>query len=116
MQRSRSRRAPCTGSRVSSSRPERKPGDRSAGGLRLSQRNASRAIAEASERSGVDASSHTFRHTAASRLIRAGLDVVIVQRQVGRSGASTTLDHYSHEFEIRAKIAATGVGAALEAQ
>jgi integrase len=90
-------------------------------GRPLSQRNAARALAKASERSGVRASMHDLRHTAISRLIAAGLDVVEVQRQAGHARPSVTLDTYSHEFErakrsedIRAKIAATGVGELLE--
>jgi integrase len=90
-------------------------------GRPLSQRNAARALAKASERSGVKASMHDLRHTAISRLIAAGLDVVEVQRQAGHARPSVTLDTYSHEFErakrsedIRAKIAATGIGELLE--
>ena len=56
---------------------------------------------------------HDLRHTAVSRLIASGLDVVEVQRQAGHSKPSTTLDLYSHEFQrakrsedIRSKIAA----------
>jgi integrase len=89
-------------------------------GKPLGQRNASRAFAKAAERSGVTASPHVLRHTHASRLIASGLDVVVVQRQLGHSKPSTTLDVYSREFEaqrrtedIRTKIAATEVGAVL---
>jgi integrase len=56
---------------------------------------------------------HDLRHTAISRLIASGLDVVEVQRQAGHSRPSVTLDIYSHEFQkakrsedIRSKIAA----------
>jgi integrase len=90
-------------------------------GRPLSQRNAARALAKAAKSSGVDASMHDLRHTAISRLIAAGLDVVEVQRQAGHAKPSITLDVYSHEFErakrsedIRAKIAASGIGAVLE--
>jgi integrase len=61
-----------------------------------------------------------LRHTAISRLIAAGLDVVQVQRQAGHSRPSVTLDIYSHEFErskrsedVKARIAASGVNVAL---
>jgi len=53
-------------------------------------------------------------------LIAAGLDVVQVQRQAGHAKPSITLDLYAHEFEkakraqdVRAKIAASGISAAL---
>jgi integrase len=90
-------------------------------GKPLSQRNAARALTNATERAslnpeGVQALSwHDLRHTAISRLIAAGLDVVKVQRQAGHAKPSITLDIYSHEFErakgsddARARIAAMG--------
>jgi integrase len=97
-------------------------------GKPVSQRNALRALAKVAEDAslnpeGVDSLSwHDLRHTAVSRLIAAGLDVVEVQRQAGHSRPSVTLDIYWHEFEkakrsedIRAKIAATGLGTLLAA-
>ena len=39
---------------------------------------------------------HDLRHFYASGLIAAGCDVVTVQRAVGHSKATTTLDTYSH--------------------
>jgi integrase len=44
-------------------------------------------------------SCHDLRHTHASVLIRSGLDVYSVSRQLGHSKASTTLDKYAAEFE-----------------
>jgi integrase len=41
---------------------------------------------------------HDLRHTAISRLIAKGLDVVTVQRQAGHARPSITLDIYAHEF------------------
>lgn len=80
----------------------------------------SRALTAAAQRAGLDCSMHDLRHTAVSRLIAAGLDVVQVQRQAGHAKPSVTLDLYSHEFErakrsddVRAKIAETGIGAML---
>jgi integrase len=96
-------------------------------GKPLSQANAGRALRTAGDKAGLNpeggdrVSWHDLRHTAISRLIAAGLDVVEVQRQAGHARPSITLDIYSHEFEkakrsedIRAKIAATGIGAAIE--
>jgi integrase len=92
-------------------------------GRPVSQRNALRALSVVATAAGLNPedgeplSWHDLRHTAISRLIAAGLDVVEVQRQAGHSKPSTTLDTYSHEFErakrsddTRAKIAATGIG------
>jgi integrase len=39
---------------------------------------------------------HDLRHYDASGLIAAGCDVVTVQRALGHSKATTTLDTYSH--------------------
>jgi integrase len=95
-------------------------------GKPLSQRNACRALRSAGDKAALNpdgiepVSWHDLRHTAISRLIAAGLDVVQVQRQAGHARPSITLDVYSHEFErakrsedVRAKIAATGVGEML---
>jgi integrase len=42
---------------------------------------------------------HDLRHSYGSHLIRAGVDVVRVSRQMGHSRPSTTLDVYAHEIE-----------------
>jgi integrase len=96
-------------------------------GRPLSQRNATRALTSAADRADLNPESverlsfHDLRHTAISRLIAAGLDVVEVQRQAGHSRPSITLDHYAHEFglrqeradDARARIAATGLASVL---
>ena len=46
-----------------------------------------------------DISCHDLRHTFASILIRSGLDVYSVSRQLGHSKPSITLDKYAAEFE-----------------
>jgi integrase len=50
---------------------------------------------------------HDLRHTAISRMIRQGVDVVTVQRQAGHSKPSITLDIYSHEFAEAERTAET---------
>ncbi|RIJ76657.1 site-specific integrase [Nakamurella silvestris] len=42
---------------------------------------------------------HILRHTAASRLIRAGADPKVVQRMLGHSSAAMTMDLYGHLFD-----------------
>lgn len=42
--------------------------------------------------------SHDLRHTGASMLIAAGLDIQTVKRRLGHARASTTLDIYGHAF------------------
>jgi integrase len=39
---------------------------------------------------------HDLRHTAASQLIRAGVDVVQVAAHLGHSSPTTTLNTYAH--------------------
>ena len=43
---------------------------------------------------------HSFRHFAASSLISAGLDVTTVSGALGHSNSGTTLNVYSHMFQI----------------
>jgi integrase len=42
---------------------------------------------------------HALRHTHASILIAAGLDVLTISRRLGHSKPSTTLDVYGHMFK-----------------
>ena len=42
---------------------------------------------------------HALRHTHASTLIRASVDILTVGRRLGHSRASTTLDKYGHLVE-----------------
>ena len=90
-------------------------------------RNASsRGLDKAADRAGLNRdgsprlSFHDLRYTAISRWIAAGLDVVEVQRQAGHANAAITLRLYAGEFQqakrrddLRAKLAATGLGAVL---
>ena len=53
----------------------------------------------AAERAGLAGiTPHGLRHTAASLAIAAGATVVVVQRMLGHSSPSVTLDVYSHLF------------------
>jgi integrase len=56
---------------------------------------------------------HSLRHTHASALIRAGLDVVRVSRQLGHSKPTITLSTYAHEFEEADSGAADAIGKLL---
>jgi integrase len=66
----------------------------------------------ACKRAGVSYRLHDLRHFYASGLIAAGCDVVTVQRALGHSEATTTLDTYSHLWptaEDRTRRAAAGL-------
>ena len=100
-----------------------------ANGLPLMHRNVSRDFATAGDRAGLNpkegeegqrVSLHDLRHTAACRLIAAGLDVVQVQAQLGHANPAITLRLYGGEFQVaqrrdalRDKIAGSGLGAVL---
>ncbi len=65
------------------------------------------------EKVGIDDRLHDLRHFYASGLIAAGCDVVTVQRALGHSSASITLDTYSHlwpDANDRTRNAAAGLG------
>ncbi len=53
---------------------------------------------------GIDVNSHLFRHTHASELIRAGMDMAYVQKRLGHSNIQTTINTYVHltENDMRA--------------
>ena len=44
---------------------------------------------------------HALRHTHASMLIDAGIDIVKISKRLGHANVSTTLDVYSHLFAAR---------------
>jgi integrase len=56
---------------------------------------------------------HSLRHSHASALIRAGLDVVRVSRQLGHSKPTITLSIYAHEFEQADASAADAIAKVL---
>jgi integrase len=80
-------------------------------------RSAARAVRRAGDKAGLNdgqqpVSPHDARHSAISRWIACGLDLVTVQRLAGHKSAKTTLDRYAHAWErtrrssdIRSKMA-----------
>lgn len=70
---------------------------RTATGDLYGRTSASKAWSKIRDAAGIESATlHTLRHTFASALIAAGCDVVKVQRSLGHSRASITLDVYSH--------------------
>ncbi|GAA2015382.1 tyrosine-type recombinase/integrase [Brevibacterium samyangense] len=58
---------------------------------------------------------HDLRHTAASLAISAGVNIKALQRMLGHSSASLTLDRYGHLFPDDLDSVATGLDAAVRA-
>jgi integrase len=56
---------------------------------------------------------HALRHTYASALIAAGLDVVSVQHRLGHANPTTTLNTYGHLFKTDDSAAVAAIEAAL---
>jgi integrase len=59
---------------------------------------------------------HALRHTHASALIAAGIDVVKISRRLGHASPSITLRVYAHLFDTRDDTAAKAIEAAMGAQ
>lgn len=57
---------------------------------------------------------HELRHTAVSMAIAGGADVYVVQRMVGHSSATTTLDSYGHLWDHGLDAAAEAIEAHME--
>lgn len=57
---------------------------------------------------------HALRHTHASALISAGLDVVTVSRRLGHANPTVTLTVYAHLFQKTDHTAAAAIEAALK--
>jgi integrase len=58
---------------------------------------------------------HNLRHTHASALISAGVDVVTISKRLGHSSPSLTLSTYSHMFANTDAKAAAAIGKVLQA-
>jgi integrase len=83
------------------------------GGL-LRPRNISKAWWRAREAMKLPVVSfHAFRHSHASMLIRAGVDVLTISRRLGHAQASITLDVYGHLFEGADTAAAKAIAGIL---
>jgi integrase len=56
---------------------------------------------------------HGLRHTHASQLIAAGVDIVTVSKRLGHAKPSITLQVYAHMFKTDDSKAALAINAAL---
>jgi integrase len=56
---------------------------------------------------------HALRHTHASQLIDAGIDVVTISKRLGHSSSAITLKVYAHAFRKRDDKAADAINDAL---
>jgi integrase len=56
---------------------------------------------------------HGWRHTHASQLIDAGVDIVTISRRLGHAKPDTTLRTYAHLFQKNDGKAAAAINAAL---
>jgi integrase len=56
---------------------------------------------------------HALRHTHASALIAAGLDIVVISRRLGHGSPNVTLGTYGHLFKRDDKAAASAIEAAM---
>jgi len=56
---------------------------------------------------------HALRHTHASALIAAGLDVLTISRRLGHAKPTTTLNTYGHLFKQTVSAAAEAIEAAM---
>ena len=69
----------------------------SAGGVPRDHNNVRKSFQSLMKRLGIDGvSPHTCRHTAATRMLAAGLPVEVVQQILGHADATTTLNIYTH--------------------
>ena len=60
-----------------------------------------------------DITLHALRHTHASQLIDAGIDVVTISKRLGHANATVTLRIYAHLFRKRDDKSAAAINEAL---
>ena len=58
---------------------------------------------------------HALRHTHASHLIDAGIDVVKISRRLGHASPTVTLEIYAHRFRQRDDKSTTAINDAVAA-
>jgi integrase len=56
---------------------------------------------------------HALRHTHASQLIAAGIDVVTISKRLGHASPNITLGTYAHQFRVKDDKAAQAINQAL---
>lgn len=56
-------------------------------------------------RTGIKVTAHIFRHTHATELIRAGMDLIFIQKRLGHASIQTTIDTYVHLLDADTKAA-----------
>jgi integrase len=84
------------------------------GGAPMSPDNLSRDWSRTCRRLGLPSVSfHALRHTHASALIAAGLDVLTISRRLGHAKPTTTLNTYGHLFKQTDSAAAEAIEAAM---
>jgi hypothetical protein len=85
-------------------------------GVLPSPNSISAAWGDFAKRAGIpDVSFHALRHTHASQLIDAGVDVVTISQRLGHASSDITLRVYSHLFQKDDGKAAAAINAALGA-
>jgi integrase len=80
-----------------------------------SPRALSKEWAAAAKGMGLSVTFHALRHTHASMLIDAGIDIVKISKRLGHANVSTTLDVYSHLFAAREDKSAAAINSAVTA-
>jgi integrase len=84
------------------------------GGTPISPNNFSVTWSTAIRRTGFDVTFHACRHSHASALIAAGIDVVSVSRRLGHSSPVITLGTYAHLFRETDTAAAEAIERVLQ--
>ena len=83
-------------------------------GKLLSPNNVTRSWSRALQTRGLPRCFHSLRHSHASMLLRAGVDVLTVSRRLGHATAAMTLDKYGHLIEGADAAAAKAIEGVLK--